>query len=933
MRPIGLILILSLLSSLSFTQTQPDHKGRLIINANSHLGRVNDMVFSSSNKLISVSDDKTIRIWDIDDYTSPRVLRPYAEEGFEGRIYSVDVSPDNRFLAVAGFFEKNEIRIIDLFNDDEITVLYGHKDAVNSVRFNSDGSFLASAGRDKNILVWGIDNGKIQGTPVKRFSGHEAPINDLSFFPDRNKVVSCSNDGSVRIWSLEEGIAPIVMKMHVDKVNAIGISKNTNYIVSGGNKGDMILWDSTGTYVKKYKFKSDPIASLDFTLSGKLMVGAKYLGILNAPTSDVKMIMPAVRNVSSVVCSKNLTAYTWAEGNIGVYDHEKQETIFSIESSTIEVNKIGINENGIVVFGDDQLERAFDYKNLQYLWNKFDSDKIKAGTARDNGYQLVQMDELLLSTGFQGKVENDPEIDGPIRSYSILNEHLIAVGSDHSLKLYSRNGTFVKELRGHNGSVKDMVFDREENLLFAVCGDHTIRAWDVNSGVNSFSLFMTSTDEWISWDELGYYEASAGGEKYLGWQIDYSNDRLSDFYRSSTFQSSRHKLKSGEELISSIKNTIQSDDSLPKLNALPEIEWIEPRMYETETATGSVKIKARIDLQSEVESLRIIINGRPLPTKRSAKRYSVVGSEILIEETIDLVGPVNEVQIFLRSEEFRLTSKTRVVKVTSELKSNRGDQNSLQIVNLAQKPDLYLLSIGISEFRKKEYNLTFADDDANSLSSVFTNAPKTVYNNVKSRKLINESATKVNVLNAFDWLTNNVQSNDIACLFIASHGFNKDGEFFILPHDGNPNNLEETTIRWNELSSLLSVLPGKVIVFLDACHSGKLGSNFSQFTSFNTEAIRSISSEENGVVIMAASTGNEVALESEEWGHGAFSLALIEGLEDGKADIKKDGVIYLPELDFYVSERTIELTDGKQHPTTQKPSTISRLPILGNPKH
>ncbi|MEM7110718.1 MAG: hypothetical protein AAF519_20985, partial [Bacteroidota bacterium] len=666
MRYISLLLLLNF---LPLTEVISDNEGRLIISADTHIGRVNDLVFSSSNKLISVSEDKTIRIWDIDDYTSPRVLRPYAEDGFEGRIYAADISPDGRFLAIAGYFKMNEVRVIDLFNDQEVTALYGHESVVNSVKFNSEGTLLASAGTKGNILTWQIeDNGNINTTPTQILKGHKSSINDLTFFGE-SKVISCSDDGSVLIWFLEQRIEPVIMKLHIDKVNCIAVSKNTNYIMSGGNKGDLILWDSTGNYVKKYNFGDAPITSLDFTPSGKLIVGSQYLGILNSPNTDVQPFMPgAVRNVSSVVCHKNLIAYAWGNGNVGVHDPVDQETSLTIESSVVEMNKIGIGQNGTIIFGNNTLEKAFDYRNLQYLWNKFDRDQVKRGVQEDNGYRLIKMDEFLLSTGFRGKVQNDSEADGAIRSYCILNEDLIAVGSDHSLKLYSRGGDFVRELQGHNGSVKDMVYDDSQKLLFAVCGDYTLRAWHINSGINSFSLFISPTNEWISWTERGYYEASAGGEKYLGWQVDYSNDKLSDFYRSSTFQSSYHHFKNTEP-INAAKNTSEQEDPVLELSDLPKVEWIEPKMYETETISSRFNIKARINLPSKMESLRILINGRPLPTKRGFKTYRVVGNEIFIEETIDLFSPVNEVQIFVKSEEVRLISETRVVKVTSDLKS------------------------------------------------------------------------------------------------------------------------------------------------------------------------------------------------------------------------------------------------------------------------
>jgi uncharacterized caspase-like protein len=162
-------------------------------------------------------------------------------------------------------------------------------------------------------------------------------------------------------------------------------------------------------------------------------------------------------------------------------------------------------------------------------------------------------------------------------------------------------------------------------------------------------------------------------------------------------------------------------------------------------------------------------------------------------------------------------------------------------------------------------------------------------------------------------------------IFIASHGFNEKQNFFILPHDGDPENLTKTAIRWDEFAVTLSNLPSRVLVFLDACHSGQLGVNMARVN--NTEALRNATSEQVGVVIMAASTGDEVSFENPEWGHGAFTLALLEGIEKGLADIKPDKVIYLNELNFFVPDKVRELTKGKQNPTLQQPSTISRMPV------
>ena len=90
--------------------------------------------------------------------------------------------------------------------------------------------------------------------------------------------------------------------------------------------------------------------------------------------------------------------------------------------------------------------------------------------------------------------------------------------------------------------------------------------------------------------------------------------------------------------------------------------------------------------------------------------------------------------------------------------------------------------------------------------------------------------------------------------------------------------------------------------------------------------INELSSAESGVVVFSASTGRQSSQESREWGNGAFTKAVIEGLS-GKADFQHTGRVTLNMLDLYISERVKELTKGTQSPTTAKPNTVQDFPI------
>jgi|SRR5580658_2626413 uncharacterized caspase-like protein len=110
---------------------------------------------------------------------------------------------------------------------------------------------------------------------------------------------------------------------------------------------------------------------------------------------------------------------------------------------------------------------------------------------------------------------------------------------------------------------------------------------------------------------------------------------------------------------------------------------------------------------------------------------------------------------------------------------------------------------------------------------------------------------------------------------------------------------------------------------VDSCHSGNvLGGRSDQ-----NGLVNELSSLESGIVVFAASTGNQVAIERTELRNGVFTQALLEGL-GGAADYDHKGTIAVTMLDLYLSLRVKELTGGQQTPTTAKPQAIADFPVV-----
>ena len=97
-----------LLIGLAFTPAAPaadlPEKPILVLDADGHTAVVWKVLFTPDGKeLISVSYDKTIRVWDVQTGEPVRVLRPPIGRGAEGMLFAAALAPDGRTLAVGGY--------------------------------------------------------------------------------------------------------------------------------------------------------------------------------------------------------------------------------------------------------------------------------------------------------------------------------------------------------------------------------------------------------------------------------------------------------------------------------------------------------------------------------------------------------------------------------------------------------------------------------------------------------------------------------------------------------------------------------------------------------------------------------------------------------------------------------------------------------------
>jgi uncharacterized caspase-like protein len=225
---------------------------------------------------------------------------------------------------------------------------------------------------------------------------------------------------------------------------------------------------------------------------------------------------------------------------------------------------------------------------------------------------------------------------------------------------------------------------------------------------------------------------------------------------------------------------------------------------------------------------------------------------------------------------------------------------------------LRYVAVGVSQYPSlpSDRQLRFAHKDAQDLARVWRSQEGKLCSKVEGVTLINNQATRCNILTALDDMIDKTQPGDAAMICLSGHGgcCGVRGEWGFLPSDYDDTNGSNTTVSATTLRTKLIALAHRgvtVVAILDCCYSGAFGVHNSDF------------------VVFAACLPQETAREDAAFGNGLFTRALIEAMQ-GKADYNGDGVVTLAEVDAYVSSRMVQLLRDRreQNPSCGRPCSI-----------
>ncbi|KAH7032955.1 WD40-repeat-containing domain protein [Microdochium trichocladiopsis] len=217
--------------------------------------------------LITGSSDQTIKRWDVPREAqqgsktgSTRAL--YTRKAHDKDINAIDASQSAQLFASAS--QDKTVKIWSIEEGEVQGILRGHRRGVWSVSFAppntpiiqgeqgpvaGKGAVITGSG-DKTIKLWNLND----YTCLRTFEGHSHSVLKVSWLgiPPQEELskkpilfASAGGDGLVKIWNVNLGETECTLDNHEDRVWALAVHPKTNTVVSGSADSTVTFWKDT----------------------------------------------------------------------------------------------------------------------------------------------------------------------------------------------------------------------------------------------------------------------------------------------------------------------------------------------------------------------------------------------------------------------------------------------------------------------------------------------------------------------------------------------------------------------------------------------------------------------------------------------------------------------------------------------------------------
>jgi uncharacterized caspase-like protein len=488
-------------------------------------------------------------------------------------------------------------------------------------------------------------------------------------------------------------------------------------------------------------------------------------------------------------------------------------------------------------------------------------------------------------------------------------------GHDGFIYLHEvKSGREIKMFGAHSGWVTGLRFVAGGRILVSGSRDGKIKLWEIPSTKEIATLVAVNENDWLVATPDGLFDGSPATWSNILWRFspnlfDMASVELyfNEFYYpgllAEIFAGKRPHAQS---------NIVQKDRRQPQL----KLRQVNPPFNEI-AASRSITLEVQIsEAPAGAKDVRLFRNGSLVKVWHGDVLRGQ--DSVKLETAIPIIAGANELTVYAFNHD--------------NIKSSDAELTVIGAESLKRTGILYIVAVGVGQNANPNFKLDYAVNDAQAFSNTITAEQQMIsrYTKTEVKLLLNDQATKRNLLAELTRLSKLVQPEDGLLIYFSGHGTAQGKRFYMLPYDigymglrtneaiSNGNNLASIlrhSISDDELEQVLRTADaGQIVMVIDAGHRGQaLHSAAPRRGPMNSTGLAQLAFEK-GMYILAASQDAEVAYESAALGHGYLTYVLIEQALKTKTrdvDANKDGQLDLREWFDYAAREVPRLRQQK----------------------
>ncbi|MBI3585390.1 MAG: caspase family protein [Nitrospinae bacterium] len=753
------------------------------------------------------------------------------------------------------------------------------------------------------LIIWDISEGRkiwsVEASEKTDKGRHKKAVLSVFFTTDGSHVVSASGGGAVKIWNIESGRLVRTFRGVNDNefLNTAAITPDGTRILVGGGEDD-------GTWFS----------------------GVLRLWDIESGRVIRELQIPKTRAFEGVATSVQSVAIS-QDGKLALAAYQSSIKLWNMETGW-ELRKFEYKKSFSFVPIVERVAFLPDGKHfISQAGEKIGSTAIRLWD--------IETSETIRTFG--GKLPRKPTLS-PDGRYVLCGE-----GEEGIMNLWDlKTGQIVKKFKGklsfYSFLADEGIVSKDGRRMVSFSPDASIRIWDIESEEEIMMMVAFEDGEWLAITTEGYYNASANGHKYLNVMLGesvYTAGAFYDvFYRPDIVAA---KLR-GDDISGLVTITMQDAIKSP-----PPVVEINPIASTINESKVKVCYKAK-STGGGIGEVRLFHNGKLIQSDgfyREVAKTTGEKTQIIALNSRAIYEDIRDLKISGKTEISPITSKSKgesfedckeieaipgenEVSLTA-FNSNNTVQSYMKTItfNSTLKPEdshLYILSIGIDQYKDNSVNLKYAMKDANDFKEKLLQQSATLYKtqNIHHELLTDKDASKTNILNKIAELAKTIKPTDGFILFVAGHGILLQNQYYMLTHDFNGTVDNNSLISSNEIVEMSKKIKSLNQLFIfDTCHAGGVD----YIVSGLYDARMSVLAKKMGLHIYASASSTQQALDGYK-GNGLFTYSLLDGLNNKvEADKNNDRKVGLIELGEYTKLTTAEISKNIGH---------SQIPLIIN---